>query len=136
MAFFINNHPDLSGSTFNPSSLMAISNHGLLCIEPQKQRTCHHCRTTRTPLWRAGPAGPRSLCNACGIRYRKLKNSNGGVNKSGNGKKVVRVVDLGREIMLHRATAAMAENGGAETIGEEEQAAAMLLMALSSGYVS
>nr|CAD1845011.1 unnamed protein product [Ananas comosus var. bracteatus] len=24
-----------------------------------------------TPLWRTGPDGPKSLCNACGIRYRK-----------------------------------------------------------------
>nr|GFA11272.1 GATA transcription factor 17 [Tanacetum cinerariifolium] len=23
------------------------------------------------PLWRAGPAGPKSLCNACGIRFNK-----------------------------------------------------------------
>ncbi|KAJ6928642.1 hypothetical protein NC652_012697 [Populus alba x Populus x berolinensis] len=30
-------------------------------------------RTTKTPLWRGGPAGPKSLCNACGIRYRKKR---------------------------------------------------------------
>ncbi|CAH9105674.1 unnamed protein product [Cuscuta europaea] len=34
-------------------------------------RRCTKCRTTSTPLWRNGPRGPKSLCNACGIRYRK-----------------------------------------------------------------
>ncbi|WOL19547.1 GATA transcription factor 4-like [Canna indica] len=34
-------------------------------------RKCSACGETRTPLWRNGPNGPKSLCNACGIRYRK-----------------------------------------------------------------
>jgi hypothetical protein len=25
-----------------------------------------------TPVWRAGPAGPKTLCNACGVRYMKV----------------------------------------------------------------
>ncbi|KAL3684348.1 hypothetical protein R1sor_002370 [Riccia sorocarpa] len=31
---------------------------------------CLHCSTTRTPQWRAGPMGPKTLCNACGVRYK------------------------------------------------------------------
>ncbi|KAL2652548.1 hypothetical protein R1flu_020676 [Riccia fluitans] len=31
---------------------------------------CMHCSTTRTPQWRAGPMGPKTLCNACGVRYK------------------------------------------------------------------
>lgn len=34
---------------------------------------CVHCHTTETPLWRTGPDGPRSLCNACGVRFKKGK---------------------------------------------------------------
>ncbi|CAL4901758.1 unnamed protein product [Urochloa decumbens] len=34
-------------------------------------RRCANCDTTSTPLWRNGPRGPKSLCNACGIRYKK-----------------------------------------------------------------
>ncbi|WOK99858.1 protein CYTOKININ-RESPONSIVE GATA TRANSCRIPTION FACTOR 1 [Canna indica] len=34
-------------------------------------RVCSNCSTTKTPLWRSGPQGPKSLCNACGIRQRK-----------------------------------------------------------------
>ncbi|KAK4410258.1 GATA transcription factor 18 [Sesamum angolense] len=30
-----------------------------------------YCDTTSTPLWRNGPRGPKSLCNACGIRFKK-----------------------------------------------------------------
>ncbi|MCO5593733.1 hypothetical protein L7F22_047750 [Adiantum nelumboides] len=36
-------------------------------------RTCTLCGTTRTPLWRSGPEGPKSLCNACGIRVKKTR---------------------------------------------------------------
>ncbi|KAL1202934.1 putative GATA transcription factor 22 [Cardamine amara subsp. amara] len=36
-------------------------------------RTCSDCNTTKTPLWRSGPRGPKSLCNACGIRQRKAR---------------------------------------------------------------
>ncbi|KAF3578171.1 hypothetical protein DY000_02034606 [Brassica cretica] len=33
-------------------------------------RMCTHCETTETPQWREGPCGPKTLCNACGIRFR------------------------------------------------------------------
>ncbi|XP_078427915.1 uncharacterized protein LOC144700288 [Wolffia australiana] len=33
-------------------------------------RKCMHCEVTKTPQWRAGPLGPKTLCNACGVRYK------------------------------------------------------------------
>ncbi|ERM94740.1 hypothetical protein AMTR_s00011p00253850 [Amborella trichopoda] len=39
--------------------------------DPLMARRCANCDTTSTPLWRNGPRGPKSLCNACGIRYKK-----------------------------------------------------------------
>ncbi|XP_020973446.1 GATA transcription factor 11 isoform X1 [Arachis ipaensis] len=33
-------------------------------------RKCMHCEVTSTPQWREGPMGPKTLCNACGVRYR------------------------------------------------------------------
>ncbi|KAF6176942.1 hypothetical protein GIB67_027742 [Kingdonia uniflora] len=35
------------------------------------EKSCSNCKTTRTPQWRIGPDGLRSLCNACGIRRTK-----------------------------------------------------------------
>lgn len=32
---------------------------------------CLHCGTSETPEWRRGPAGPRTLCNACGLQFAK-----------------------------------------------------------------
>ncbi|XP_074585803.1 GATA transcription factor 9-like [Curcuma longa] len=40
---------------------------------PISIRACSNCNTTKTPLWRSGPHGPKSLCNACGIRQRKVR---------------------------------------------------------------
>ncbi|XP_024530641.1 glutamic acid-rich protein-like [Selaginella moellendorffii] len=33
-------------------------------------RKCSHCQTQKTPQWRAGPLGPKTLCNACGVRFK------------------------------------------------------------------
>lgn len=34
---------------------------------------CRDCGRTDSPEWRKGPEGPKTLCNACGLRYAKLK---------------------------------------------------------------
>lgn len=33
-------------------------------------RRCQHCLADKTPQWRGGPMGPKTLCNACGVRYK------------------------------------------------------------------
>ncbi|CAN6877526.1 unnamed protein product [Brassica oleracea] len=45
------------------SSSEAIDSDGVV-------RRCTHCETTKTPQWREGPNGPKTLCNACGVRFR------------------------------------------------------------------
>ncbi|KAD7479198.1 hypothetical protein E3N88_02334 [Mikania micrantha] len=37
--------------------------------QPQLRR-CSHCLVQKTPQWRAGPLGPKTLCNACGVRFK------------------------------------------------------------------
>ncbi|KAG6409592.1 hypothetical protein SASPL_127632 [Salvia splendens] len=37
---------------------------------PGPGRKCLHCATDKTPQWRTGPMGPKTLCNACGVRYK------------------------------------------------------------------
>ncbi|KAK4271171.1 hypothetical protein QN277_019903 [Acacia crassicarpa] len=39
--------------------------------------TNYKCRTRNTPMWRRGPLGPKTLCNACGIQYKKQVSSRG-----------------------------------------------------------
>ncbi|OIW08736.1 hypothetical protein TanjilG_03412 [Lupinus angustifolius] len=36
----------------------------------QFQRQCSHCQVQKTPQWRTGPLGPKTLCNACGVRFK------------------------------------------------------------------
>lgn len=48
---------------------------GSTCAKPVPHPTgqcCSACSTTVTPVWRAGPQGPKTLCNACGVRYMKV----------------------------------------------------------------
>ena len=32
-------------------------------------KKCSYCKTENTPMWRKGPGGPKTLCNACGVKY-------------------------------------------------------------------
>uniref|UniRef100_A0A0E0FEJ8 GATA-type domain-containing protein n=1 Tax=Oryza meridionalis TaxID=40149 RepID=A0A0E0FEJ8_9ORYZ len=43
-------------------------NDELLSEEPVKR--CTHCLSYKTPQWRTGPLGPKTLCNACGVRFK------------------------------------------------------------------
>lgn len=36
-------------------------------------RRCLNCQCTSTPMWRRGPDGIASLCNACGVKWRSGK---------------------------------------------------------------
>lgn len=36
----------------------------------RRERECSHCGVEKTPQWRAGPAGAKTLCNACGVRFK------------------------------------------------------------------
>lgn len=36
-----------------------------------RRMLCKNCGAHQTPQWRCGPLGPRTLCNACGVRYKK-----------------------------------------------------------------
>ncbi|SAM00459.1 hypothetical protein [Absidia glauca] len=36
-------------------------------------RQCSYCRTRSTPMWRRGPEGAGTLCNACGVKWKHGK---------------------------------------------------------------
>nr|VDD53200.1 unnamed protein product [Brassica oleracea] len=102
-----------------------------------EKKSCAICGTSKTPLWRGGPTGPKSLCNACGIRNKKKKSTVRSEVKKKKKNQIrnpklgdslkQRLMELGREVMMQRSTA---EDKQRKKLGEEEQAA-VLLMALS-----
>lgn len=47
-----------------------ISEAGLMSSGSNSLRTCTHCLVQNTPQWRTGPLGPKTLCNACGVRFK------------------------------------------------------------------
>src|SRR5690606_40498577 len=60
-------------------------------IEPPKSsksnrfirpKNCLSCGTDDTPMWRRGPQGGNTLCNACGIKYSLQQR---GIRKSKKG---------------------------------------------------
>ena len=60
--------PSASSSSLSASP----SDHPSLAMEAGKL-VCQLCSATETSLWRRGPAGPRTLCNACGVKWTKGK---------------------------------------------------------------
>ncbi|AES82392.1 putative transcription factor C2C2-GATA family [Medicago truncatula] len=107
------------------------------------KKFCADCKTTKTPLWRGGPNGPKTLCNACGIRYRKRRGCcSKGQERERKREKAeatssdnddlseclkMKLVALGEEFLLQKKQRMI-------KLGEEEQAA-VCLMALSCGFV-
>ncbi|XP_042509384.1 GATA transcription factor 19-like [Macadamia integrifolia] len=72
--FQTNKSHSSTSTTHKSSSRGGNSNNGNILNlngDPLFARRCANCDTTSTPLWRNGPRGPKSLCNACGIRYKK-----------------------------------------------------------------
>ncbi|KAH9906567.1 hypothetical protein F4778DRAFT_657132 [Xylariomycetidae sp. FL2044] len=50
-------------------------------LKVAEEYVCTDCGTLDSPEWRKGPSGPKTLCNACGLRWakkEKKKNANGG----------------------------------------------------------
>jgi hypothetical protein len=52
----------------NNNNDVSVNNNGSNSSIPT--RRCTHCLSQKTPQWRAGPLGPKTLCNACGVRYK------------------------------------------------------------------
>lgn len=38
----------------------------------RKNKFCTYCGTNNTPMWRKGPQGKGTLCNACGVKWSLL----------------------------------------------------------------
>ncbi|CAL9049329.1 unnamed protein product [Musa acuminata subsp. burmannicoides] len=121
-------------------------------------RVCADCRTSETPLWRSGPGGPKSLCNACGIKYRKRRkglapptptSSSASNSQVGNvpapAMKVLSTEELKRRqrdkqertlkllLLQHRRQRrSQSEEKAAVEAGKEVEEAARLLLSLSS----
>ncbi|KAL2018552.1 hypothetical protein VTK56DRAFT_594 [Thermocarpiscus australiensis] len=54
-------------------------------LKVAEEYVCTDCGTLESPEWRKGPAGPKTLCNACGLRWAK-KEKKKSVNVGGTGK--------------------------------------------------
>ncbi|KAK4800263.1 hypothetical protein SAY86_020750 [Trapa natans] len=128
----------LSGISSEESQTAAVT---------EQKKVCADCGTSTTPLWRSGPAGPKSLCNACGIKSRKkrravmnvesekkTKKSSGSGSNSSNvtSNKMKdplneRLLSIARGVMMQKRWHMYPSR---RQIGEVEQAA-ILLMALS-----
>lgn len=91
-------------------------------------KRCTDCQTTTTPLWRGGPAGPKTLCNACGIKYHKRRRALLGLHK-GKVDKSKKNIGMPFKIKIMASGIRQRENN------LEVEQAAMLLMALSYGSV-
>ncbi|KAI9206084.1 uncharacterized protein BJ171DRAFT_40837 [Polychytrium aggregatum] len=69
--------PPMSIVRPNPALVNHVPAAAALSLVPSlavQQRACMVCLTKKTGQWRRGPAGPRTLCNACGLEWtRKIR---------------------------------------------------------------
>ncbi|CAM8993144.1 unnamed protein product [Rhodiola kirilowii] len=130
---------------------------GSECTDNPSKKLCVDCGTSKTPLWRGGPAGPKSLCNACGIRSRKKRRALLEMSKANDKKlkpeKKIKCVD---HFNSSSSSSSNNNNGHSDSSSckdkliamlhvlkqsdvrveelSEEQQAAVLLMAMSHGF--
>ncbi|KAF9013936.1 hypothetical protein BDQ17DRAFT_1418879 [Cyathus striatus] len=50
-----------------------------------EQYVCVTCGRTDSPEWRKGPQGPKTLCNACGLRWAKQMRKTDEISEGSNG---------------------------------------------------
>jgi len=50
-------------------------------------KQCEFCSTTTTPIWRRGPSGKGTLCNACGVKWGLRQRQSMGFAKKRSNKK-------------------------------------------------
>ena len=62
--------PVVTNANANATAELKQNNIQPAPAAPQPGVQCANCATTKTPLWRNGPAGPKTLCNACGVRFK------------------------------------------------------------------
>ncbi|CAL4950038.1 unnamed protein product [Urochloa decumbens] len=110
-----------------------------IVVAEKGTRSCVECRATTTPMWRSGPTGPRSLCNACGIRYRKKRRQELGLDhkqrqQHNNGEAKTEVKDSSSNSSSSGSSNLQAVQKRRLLMGVEE--AALLLMTLSSSPTS
>ncbi|XWS54582.1 hypothetical protein CRYUN_Cryun10bG0101400 [Craigia yunnanensis] len=50
---------------------LPVTFYHLICVNKRDLCRCTHCgiSSKKTPMMRRGPAGPRTLCNACGLKW-------------------------------------------------------------------
>jgi hypothetical protein len=60
-------------STWGLGAVCSEATQALVVASQANGRACAHCGSRETPMWRDGPVGPKTLCNACGIRWRQGK---------------------------------------------------------------
>lgn len=53
-------------------------------LKTAEEYVCTDCGTLDSPEWRRGPSGPKTLCNACGLRWAKKEKKKTGPGESGN----------------------------------------------------
>ncbi|OBT86968.1 hypothetical protein VE02_04608 [Pseudogymnoascus sp. 03VT05] len=69
---------------------MSVDKDGRSVDKKKKLKTadkyvCTDCGTLDSPEWRKGPEGPKTLCNACGLRWAKLEKKKSGNFNFNNG---------------------------------------------------
>ncbi|GLI71149.1 hypothetical protein VaNZ11_016249 [Volvox africanus] len=106
-------------------------------------RTCVECGATQTPQWREGPAGPKTLCNACGVRYvraqqraNKRSTASGSVRCGyGSGGRQSRTSKVAKaEAASARAARATAANSAEEASHRPQRQAALMAASKTALY--
>ena len=83
-------------------------------VKSADEYVCTDCGTLDSPEWRKGPMGPKTLCNACGLRWAKKEKKKGGDDRKDS-------IGQGSGGMSGRTGDSNGESGSSSTIHGQQQ---------------
>lgn len=84
----VTSHRDKDGRAISQTAaggLSAFDRDKKKKVKVADEYVCTDCGTLDSPEWRKGPTGPKTLCNACGLRWAKKEKRRTGNSVNGGG---------------------------------------------------
>ncbi|CAO3637502.1 unnamed protein product [Cunninghamella echinulata] len=69
----LTSHPNSTTTVFSSTSTSSILTNHRNNSANGNGRKCSYCGSKTTPMWRRGPEGAGTLCNACGVKWKHGK---------------------------------------------------------------
>ena len=114
-------HKSIKGQAIEMDTNNDGESSGGTDVGEERERQCLECNRRHTPLWRRGPKGTGTLCNACGVKWNKqLKQQHVATNSIPVNDAAREGISTGSAVNVEHAPECEAKEGPSNNVGREE----------------